>query len=135
MRKSIVLIPVLATLAACATAPVPLKGEFSMLVPSAAVADNHAGERIRWGGEIIKVSPGEHKTHEPNRDVHEEDRTPTQRTNECATDRRARNKSGTDDHGKNSECSTSTPVRKVLSNDRGTIRHEHRSAETLKNPR
>ena len=62
MRKSIVLIPVLATLAACATAPVPLKGEFSMLVPSAAVADNHAGERIRWGGEIIKVSPGENET-------------------------------------------------------------------------
>ena len=62
MRKSIVLIPVLATLAACATAPVPLKGEFSTLVPSAAVADNHAGERIRWGGEIIKVSPGENET-------------------------------------------------------------------------
>ena len=62
MSKSIVLIPVLASLAACATAPVPLKGEFSTLVPSVAVADNHSGERVRWGGEIIKVSPSENET-------------------------------------------------------------------------
>ena len=62
MHKSILLIPVLATLVACATAPAPLKGEFSTLVPSAAIVDNHSGERVRWGGEIINVSPGENET-------------------------------------------------------------------------
>ncbi len=62
MHKSIVLIPVLASLAACATAPAPLKGEFSALLPSAAIVGNHSGERVRWGGEIIKVTPGQDET-------------------------------------------------------------------------
>lgn len=62
MSKPIILIPLLLTLAACATAPVPLKGEFSTLLPSAALAGNHSGERVRWGGEVIKVSPGENET-------------------------------------------------------------------------
>lgn len=62
MYKSILLIPVLATLAACATAPAPLKGEFSALVPSEVVDGSHLHERVRWGGEIIKVSPAENET-------------------------------------------------------------------------
>jgi outer membrane lipoprotein len=62
MKKSMALLPVLATLAACATAPVPLKGEFSSITPSASVADAHAGEHVRWGGEIIKVEPGQAET-------------------------------------------------------------------------
>jgi outer membrane lipoprotein len=62
MNKSMALIPVLAALASCATAPVPLKGEFSSITPSANVADEHSGEHVRWGGEIIKVEPGQTET-------------------------------------------------------------------------
>lgn len=62
MRKSIVLIPVIAALSACATAPTPLKGEFSTLTPSASLQGDHPGERVRWGGEIISVEPRESET-------------------------------------------------------------------------
>jgi outer membrane lipoprotein len=62
MRKLIVLTPLVLALGACATAPVPLKGEFSPLKPADSVAANHSGERVRWGGEIIKVEPGTNST-------------------------------------------------------------------------
>ena len=62
MRKSIVLIPVIAALSACATAPIPLKGECSTLTPSASLQGDHPGERVRWGGEIISVEPRESET-------------------------------------------------------------------------
>jgi len=39
-------------LAACATVPKPLQGEYASTKPAAA---GSTGERIRWGGEIIRV--------------------------------------------------------------------------------
>jgi outer membrane lipoprotein len=62
MRKSILLLPLLATLGACATVPPPLQGEYSSIAPSQAVDGSHSGERVRWGGEIIKVEPGASST-------------------------------------------------------------------------
>ncbi|MFZ1392885.1 MAG: Slp family lipoprotein [Dokdonella sp.] len=62
MNKSMLLVPLIATLAACATTPVPLKGEFSPLKPSGSIDGSHSGERVRWGGEIIKVEPAESST-------------------------------------------------------------------------
>lgn len=58
MRKLIALSPLLLLLGACATAPAPLKGEFASLKPADSVSGNHIGERVRWGGQIIKVEPG-----------------------------------------------------------------------------
>lgn len=62
MRKSILLFPLLATLGACATVPQPLQGEYSDLAPSQSTDGSHSGERVRWGGEIIKVDPGASST-------------------------------------------------------------------------
>lgn len=44
-------------LAACATAPRPLQGQFSSLVPDAAARTGAAGESVRWGGRIVSVEP------------------------------------------------------------------------------
>lgn len=41
----------------CATAPKPLQGEFSAVLPEQASVEQPAGERIRWGGSIVSVSP------------------------------------------------------------------------------
>lgn len=51
-----ILIPILAAvaLAACATAPKPLQGEYATSHPQDSGGD---GARIRWGGEIISVEP------------------------------------------------------------------------------
>lgn len=57
MRSALFLVPLIAALAGCATAPVPLAGDFSTLTPAASVASGSPGERVRWGGEIIKVEP------------------------------------------------------------------------------
>lgn len=62
MNKSVFLIPIVASLGACATAPVPLKGEFSTITPQASVAQGQSAEHVRWGGEIIKVVPGTNET-------------------------------------------------------------------------
>ncbi len=57
MKLTLALVPLLAAIAGCATAPVPLAGDFSTLTPSDSVASGTRGERVRWGGEIIKVEP------------------------------------------------------------------------------
>jgi outer membrane lipoprotein len=57
MRIALLLLPTAALLGGCATAPVPLAGEFAVLTPAQSVADSRSGERVRWGGEIIKVDP------------------------------------------------------------------------------
>ena len=62
MHKSLLLVPLIAALGACATAPVPLKGEFAALSPSESIVGGRSGERVRWGGEIIEVVPGESST-------------------------------------------------------------------------
>ena len=44
-------------LAACATAPKPLQGQFSPLLPEAAAQGETSGELVRWGGRIVSVDP------------------------------------------------------------------------------
>jgi outer membrane lipoprotein len=39
----------------CATMPTPLAGQFSTLLPAEAASGNATGERVRWGGSIVKV--------------------------------------------------------------------------------
>ena len=46
-----------ALLAACATAPRPLQGQYSTLVPEQAASQQATGERVRWGGRIVAVEP------------------------------------------------------------------------------
>lgn len=46
-----------ATLTACATAPRPLQGQFSSLLPDAAAQREASGELVRWGGRIVHVEP------------------------------------------------------------------------------
>lgn len=41
----------------CATAPKPLQGEFSAVMPEQASTTQPAGESVRWGGSIVSVSP------------------------------------------------------------------------------
>jgi outer membrane lipoprotein len=55
MRYKIFLLASLATLGGCATMPAPLSGEFAGVSPKQ--AGSAQGQRVRWGGEIIKVDP------------------------------------------------------------------------------
>lgn len=49
-------------LAACATAPKPLQGQFSMVSPRDAVPTQQVGTPVRWGGRIIDTKPGQGET-------------------------------------------------------------------------
>lgn len=44
-------------LAGCVTAPKALQGEFAMVEPGQAAREGRVGERVRWGGRIVTVSP------------------------------------------------------------------------------
>lgn len=46
-----------AALAACATVPAPLQGQFAAVTPRDAAQSGARGEAVRWGGDIIKVEP------------------------------------------------------------------------------
>lgn len=48
-------------LAACATVPEPLEGDFEPLTPDQS-ADQHVGQTMRWGGQIIDTRPGREET-------------------------------------------------------------------------
>ena len=50
------------TLAACATAPKPLQGQYSPLTPQQSVAGAQTGATVRWGGSIVKTVPGPDST-------------------------------------------------------------------------
>src|SRR5690606_31152389 len=58
------LLPLAASLvlAACATAPKPLQGQFSMVTPRDSVASEQVGTPVRWGGRIIETLPGQGET-------------------------------------------------------------------------
>jgi outer membrane lipoprotein len=43
------------TLGACASAPKPLQGQFSTLLPDDAAKREASGELVRWGGHIVSV--------------------------------------------------------------------------------
>ncbi|MGB0135177.1 Slp family lipoprotein [Dokdonella sp.] len=62
MQRFLFLCCITAMLGACVTVPVPLKGQFSEVNPSQVADSGQAGESVRWGGEIIKVTPGESAT-------------------------------------------------------------------------
>lgn len=55
--KTAVLVALSLTLAACASTPKPLQGQFSTLMPDAAVQREATGELVRWGGQIVNVVP------------------------------------------------------------------------------
>ena len=60
--KPVVLLCATALLAGCATAPKPLRGEFSALAPGQASATQVTGDTVRWGGRIVAVTPDERIT-------------------------------------------------------------------------
>lgn len=44
-------------LSACASAPTPLQGQYSALLPDDAARRQASGELVRWGGRIVSVEP------------------------------------------------------------------------------
>ena len=57
-------IPLLAAaaLAACATSPVPLQGQYLPITPHEAAARESTGAAVRWGGRIVAVEPKSNQT-------------------------------------------------------------------------
>ena len=51
-----------ALLAACASQPVPLQGEFTAITPQQAVDHDSTGAMVRWGGRIVQVEPQPNRT-------------------------------------------------------------------------
>lgn len=51
-----------ALLAACASAPAPLQGNFSAITPRDATDRDSTGAMVRWGGRIVQVEPQENRT-------------------------------------------------------------------------
>jgi outer membrane lipoprotein len=49
-------------LAACASQPKPLQGEYSAITPRQAIDHDSTGAHVRWGGRIVSVEPGENRT-------------------------------------------------------------------------
>ena len=50
------------SLAACATAPKPLQGQFNPVAPNQAANVDLPGTLVRWGGSIIETTPGPDQT-------------------------------------------------------------------------
>lgn len=57
-------LPVLAAalLAACATQPAPLRGQYTAVTPRQASDRDATGAVVRWGGRIVEVAPGADRT-------------------------------------------------------------------------
>lgn len=51
-----------AVLAACASAPQPLQGEFNPITPRDAAIGDSTGASVRWGGRIVNVEPQANRT-------------------------------------------------------------------------
>ena len=51
-----------ALLAACATAPQPLHGDYAAITPLDATDHDSTGATVRWGGRIVQVEPRENQT-------------------------------------------------------------------------
>ena len=51
-----------ALLAACATQPKPLQGEFAPITPRDATSADRTGLMVRWGGRIVEVQPQPNRT-------------------------------------------------------------------------
>jgi outer membrane lipoprotein len=59
LRLSILAIPLLS---ACATAPKPLQGQFTVVSASDVATSGRTGDNIRWGGLVIEVEPEAERT-------------------------------------------------------------------------
>jgi outer membrane lipoprotein len=51
-----------ALLAACASQPHPLQGEFAQITPRDAAATDSTGAVVRWGGRIVDLEPHTNRT-------------------------------------------------------------------------
>ncbi|MBW3550609.1 MAG: Slp family lipoprotein [Proteobacteria bacterium] len=51
-----------ALLAACASQPQPLQGEFAQISPRDAAETDSTGAMVRWGGRIVQVEPQDNRT-------------------------------------------------------------------------
>ena len=51
-----------ALLAACASQPQPLQGEFAEITPRDATANDNTGAMVRWGGRIVRTEPLPNRT-------------------------------------------------------------------------
>lgn len=51
-----------ALLTACASQPVPLRGDFTAITPREAVDRDSTSAVVRWGGRVVQVEPGENRT-------------------------------------------------------------------------
>ena len=60
--KTVLVVALAASLAACATAPQPLQGQFTALTPRQAVERDSTGAVVRWGGRIVDVEPQPNRT-------------------------------------------------------------------------
>ena len=49
-------------LAACATQPGPLQGDYNPITPRQAAATDSTGATVRWGGRIVSVEPKSNRT-------------------------------------------------------------------------
>lgn len=49
-------------LAACATQPRPLQGQFTEISPRDAISADRTGAVVRWGGRIVQVEPQTNRT-------------------------------------------------------------------------
>ena len=60
--KPALLMSLLVLLVGCASAPKPLQGEFAAVLPEQASGTQRAGDRVRWGGSIVRVEPAADRT-------------------------------------------------------------------------
>lgn len=62
LYRSLILATATTALAACATMPQPLQGNYSNVTTLTAQQGGSGGAQVRWGGEIIKTEPGQQET-------------------------------------------------------------------------
>lgn len=62
LYRPLALVGVLGLLGGCVTIPQPLQGTYTDISSASAQQGGAGGERVRWGGEIIKTEPGEQET-------------------------------------------------------------------------
>lgn len=62
VRPALAALATAVLLAACASAPTPLQGEFNPLTPREAVDVESTGAVVRWGGRIVQVEPKPNST-------------------------------------------------------------------------
>jgi outer membrane lipoprotein len=62
LSKTVLVAALAASLAACATAPQPLQGQFTPVTPREAVERDSTGAVVRWGGRIVEVEPQPNRT-------------------------------------------------------------------------